>query len=269
MMERILVFIFGSIMGSFLNVCIYRMPLGQSIIKPRSFCPHCKKPIPWYDNIPFISYISLKGKCRFCKERISIRYFIVELLTAMLFLLTFNHYGFSYNFFFYIVFICGLIVATFVDIPHRIIPDEISIGGIILGFILNTLRGLSLKPVSFDLKPLLNSLSGIIVGGGIIYLTGFLFDVVYFKILKKPPIQGETSSMGGGDVKLLAMMGAFLGWQKAILVFFLAPIFGAIIGVINLIVKKDHTIPYGPFLSLAAVLSIFWADKIISLLFMQ
>jgi leader peptidase (prepilin peptidase)/N-methyltransferase len=96
-----------------------------------------------------------------------------------------------------------------------------------------------------------------------------LFDLVYFKLLKKPPIQGETESMGGGDVKLLAMIGAFLGWKIAILTFFLAPFFGAIIGIINLIVKKDHTIPYGPFLSLAAFLSLFWADKIIRLIFVQ
>ena len=108
---------------------------------------------------------------------------------------------------------------------------------------------------------------GIIIGGGIIYLSGFLFDLVYFKLLKKPPIQGETESMGGGDVKLLAMIGAFLGWERALLTFFLAPFFGAIIGVINLVTKKDHTIPYGPFLSLAAIVSLFWADKIIILVF--
>jgi leader peptidase (prepilin peptidase)/N-methyltransferase len=100
-----------------------------------------------------------------------------------------------------------------------------------------------------------------------IYLTGFLFDLVYFKMLKKPPIQGETESMGFGDVKLLAMVGAFLGWQKAVATFFLAPFFGLIVGIINLAVKKDHTIPYGPFLALAAVISLFWADKIIGLLF--
>jgi leader peptidase (prepilin peptidase)/N-methyltransferase len=111
-----------------------------------------------------------------------------------------------------------------------------------------------------------SSLLGILIGGGIIYLTGFLFDLIYFKMLKKPPIQGETESMGGGDVKLLAMCGAFLGWQKAVLTFFLAPFLGAVIGIINLAVKKDHTIPYGPFLSLAAVVSIFWADKIIPII---
>jgi len=186
-----------------------------------------------------------------------------------MFVMVLNRYGLSYDFFIYIIFICALIVATFVDIQHRIIPDEISIGGMILGFILSAIKGFSLKPLACDLRPLWASLSGIIVGGGIIYLTGLFFDTVYFKILKRPPIQGETSSMGGGDVKLLAMMGAFLGWQGALIVFFLAPFFGAVIGIINLVIKKDHIIPYGPFLSLAAVLCLFWANKIISLIFLR
>jgi leader peptidase (prepilin peptidase)/N-methyltransferase len=265
-MERIIVFIFGSIVGSFLNVCIHRMPLEQSVVVPRSFCPHCKKTIPWHDNIPLLSYIILRAKCRFCGKRISLRYFIVELLTALVFLLLFNVYGISFNFFFYVVLSTGLIVATFVDIQYRIIPDEISVGGIIVGFILSALKGFSLRPVAWDLRPVFNSFLGIIAGGGILYLTGFIFDLVYFKMLKKPPIQGETESMGGGDIKLLAMIGAFLGWKKAILIFFLAPFFGAVVGIINLFVKKDHTIPYGPFLSLAAFVSIFWADKIIGLI---
>lgn len=266
---RIFVFIFGSIVGSFLNVCIYRMPLGESIVWPGSHCPRCKKRIPWYDNIPFISYTLLGGKCRFCKQRISLIYLSVELLTAIIFVVFFNYYGLSYDFFFYIVFVCALIVATFVDIQHRIIPDEISIGGMILGFILNGIRGFIQHPASSMLHPILNSFLGIIIGGALIYFTGFLFDLVYFKLLKKPPIQGETSSMGGGDVKLLAMIGAFLGWQKAIFTFFVAPFFGAIVGIINLMIKKDHTLPYGPFLSLAAFISIFWTDRIFSLLFIR
>ena len=110
---------------------------------------------------------------------------------------------------------------------------------------------------------MLNSLLGIFVGGGVIFLTGWIFDQIYFKILKKPPIQGETESMGGGDVKLLAMIGAFLGWQGALLTFFIAPFFGAAIGIFNLVTKKDHTIPYGPFLSVAALISVFWFDKIL------
>jgi leader peptidase (prepilin peptidase)/N-methyltransferase len=183
-----------------------------------------------------------------------------------MFLVLLERYGLSYDFVIFLVFICGLIIATFVDMQHRIIPDEVSIGGMILGLILTAVKGFSLKPLTYDSKPMLNSFLGIIVGGGMVYLIGFLFDLVYFKLLKKPPIQGETESMGFGDVKLLAMIGAFLGWQKVILVFFLAPFFGAVVGLINLLVRKDHTLPYGPFLSLAAIFSIFWAERIIRLI---
>ncbi|KPK96564.1 MAG: hypothetical protein AMJ95_13545 [Omnitrophica WOR_2 bacterium SM23_72] len=267
MIEKIIIFIFGSLVGSFLNTCIYRMPLGESVVWPRSYCPKCKKKILGYDNIPLLSFILLKGRCRFCKERISLRYFIVELLTATMFLVLYSCYGLTYDFFFYIVLVCMLMVATFVDIAHRIIPDEISIGGIIVGFILSSIKGVSLSPLAFHYKPLLNSFLGIITGGAILYLTGALFDFVYFKLLKKPPIQGETQSMGEGDIKLLAMIGAFLGWQKVLMVFFLSPLLGAIIGIINLLVKKDHTIPYGPFLSLSTILVLFWADKILQLVF--
>lgn len=266
MIIKIFVFIFGSTIGSFLNVCIFRMPIEKSVVKPRSYCPTCNKTIPWYDNIPLLSYIFLLGRCRSCKARIPFSYFTVELLTASAFLLFFNIYGFSFNFFYYVIFTCGLVVATFVDIRHRIIPDEISIGGFIVGFLLNVLR---FFPPSSRLQApgyIINSLLGIIIGGGIIYLTGKLFDLVYFKILKKPPIDGETESMGGGDVKLLAMIGAFLGWPGAVLTFFIAPFFGLIVGIVNLLIKKEHTIPYGPFLSLAAIVSLFWGKEIIGFL---
>ncbi len=267
MLAKIVVFIFGSIVGSFLNVCIHRMPRSESVVWPRSHCPKCQKRIPGYDNIPFISFVALKGRCRFCKEKISLRYPLVELVAALMFLLYFSRYGLTFDFIFYSLFSCGLIIATFVDIKHRIIPDEISVGGMVIGFILSATRGINLHPFLFSAKPLLNSLLGIIIGGGVIYLTGALFDLVYFKLLKRPPIQGETESLGGGDVKLLAMIGAFLGWQRALLTFFIAPFLGIVVGVVNLIAKKDHTIPYGPFLSLAALISILWSDRILRLFF--
>jgi leader peptidase (prepilin peptidase)/N-methyltransferase len=265
MPEKIFAFIFGSIVGSFLNVCIYRMPLEQSIVKPHSFCPQCQKSILWYDNIPLLSYIFLLGRCRFCKAKISFRYFLVELITALFFLAFFVRFGLSFDFFFYALLVSGLIISTFVDFKHRIIPDEISVGGVVVGFLLAIVKSFSLKPGAWSLQPVLNSLLGIIAGGGIIWLTGYLFDLVYFKLLKNPPIQGESESMGGGDVKLLAMIGAFLGWKAAILTFFIAPFFGAAVGIVNMLVKKDHLIPYGPFLSLAAVLCIFWQDKILAI----
>jgi leader peptidase (prepilin peptidase) / N-methyltransferase len=263
MIGKIAVFIFGSIVGSFLNVCIHRMPDGQSVVWPRSHCPKCKKRIPGYDNVPFISYILLKGKCRSCHEKISLRYPLVELLTALISVALFIRYGLTYDFFIYMVMAWGLIIATFVDIQHRIIPDEVSVGGMIIGFILISIKGVELNPLGFTFRPMLQALFGIIVGGGIIYLTGVIFDLVYFKLLKRPAINGETESMGGGDVKLLAMIGAFMGWQRAVLTFFLAPFFGLVIGIINLVCKKDHTIPYGPFLSIAALISLFWAQDLI------
>ncbi|MFA5005327.1 MAG: A24 family peptidase, partial [Candidatus Omnitrophota bacterium] len=159
------------------------------------------------------------------------------------------------------------IVATFVDIQHRIIPDEISVGGLILGFILLSIKGVDFNPLRFSFRFSLGSLLGIVVGAGAIYLTGKLFDLVYFKMLKKPPIDGETESMGGGDVKLMGMIGAFLGWQTALLTFFIAPFLGVVIGVANLLIKKEHTIPYGPFLSLAALIALFFGSQIIRILF--
>ena len=266
MIAKIIVFLFGSIVGSFLNVCIHRMPKSESVVWPRSHCPKCQKRIPGYDNIPFISFIILKGRCRFCREKISWRYPLVELLTALLTLALFINFGLNYSFFLYLVMTWGLIIATFVDIPHRIIPDEVSIGGMIVGFIMVSVLGFKLHPLAYNFSPMLSSLAGILVGGGIIYFTGVIFDLIYFKLLKRPAINGETESMGGGDVKLLAMIGAFMGWKLALLTFFLAPFFGLVIGVFNIVTKKDHTIPYGPFLSMAALLSLFWADKIIALI---
>ncbi len=269
MIEMVFVFVFGSLVGSFLNVCIYRLPLEESIVFPRSHCPKCKKTIPWFDNIPFISYVLLGGKCRFCRVKISPRYFLVELLTASIFLLFYLRFSFGFQFFLYIIFACGLIVATFVDFSHRIIPDQISIGGIIVGFCLNCLTGLSFQPFVYHFAPLVDSLSGILIGGGIIFGIGYIFDLIYFKLLKHPPVQEETQSMGDGDVKLLAMIGAFLGWKAALITFFLAPFFGLGVGIFNMLVKKDHLIPYGPFLSLAALLAIFWKQKILHLFFLQ
>ena len=267
-MLSVFVFIFGSLVGSFLNVCIHRLPLNESIVWPGSHCPRCRKPIPWYLNIPLLSYGMLGGRSRCCRKRIAIRYFLVELITASAFLVFFLRYGISFPFFLSVIFVCGLIVATFVDLKHRIIPDEISLGGIAVGFMLNAAKGFFLRPGSYDLWPAIDSFLGIIAGGGVIFLMGFIFDTVYFKILKKPPIQGETESMGGGDVKLLAMIGAFLGWKAAILTFFIAPFLGIAVGLANLLVKKDHTIPYGPFLSLAAILTVFFGQAILDFVFL-
>ncbi|MFH1201859.1 MAG: prepilin peptidase [Candidatus Omnitrophota bacterium] len=252
---KFFVFALGLIVGSFLNVCIYRMPRNLSIVKPRSFCPNCKKTVLWFDNIPLLSWIILGGKCRHCKAKISIQYFIVEALTACVFLILYKYFGLGAVFFIYLVFACGLIVASFIDIGHRIIPDEISLGGIVLGLLLSIMFT-SLHNKATHLASGFSSLLGILIGGGIIYLTGIIGDFIFKK-----------ESMGGGDVKLLGMIGAFLGWPQALLSLCLASVYGSIVGVIVKIITKDSLIPFGPFLSLGALTSLFFYDKIIMLIF--
>jgi len=252
----VIVIILGLCVGSFLNVCIYRLPLGKSIRVPvRSFCPRCSHVIPWYDNIPFFSFFFLRGRCRFCGGKISFVYPIVELLTAGIFFAVYKKYGLSFNSLAYILLCCGLVVSSFVDLKHRIIPDEISVGGIIVGFLFNAgFVFSSHRP--YDFYPLINSLLGIIIGGAIIYISGVIGNYIFKK-----------ESMGGGDVKLLAMVGAFLGYKKALFTFFAAPFFGTVVGIYVLIKKKDHIIPYGPFLSLAAFISLFWYEPIMKWIF--
>jgi leader peptidase (prepilin peptidase) / N-methyltransferase len=251
------VFVFGAVIGSFLNVCIVRLPLEQSIVTPSSHCVHCKRPLSWYDNIPFFSYLLLRGRCRFCHERISLRYFLVELTTAVSFWFFYRQYGLTPLFFAYLFMLAGFIIATFVDLEHRIIPDEVSVGGMFAGLILSLLvpklhvyhpTGLTAHFKSLGLSAL-----GALIGGGSIYLMGLLGDFIFKK-----------ESMGGGDVKLMAMVGAFLGWKIALMAFFIAPFFGAVYGIAEKIRTKDSTIAYGPFLVMGTLISMFYGNKILN-----
>ncbi|MCX5666083.1 MAG: prepilin peptidase [Candidatus Omnitrophica bacterium] len=254
-MYNIAAFVFGSIVGSFLNVCIYRLPKGRSVIVPGSHCPNCTAPIHWYDNIPILSYIFLGGKARCCKAKISFRYFIVEVLTALVFLIFFSAFGLTPKFFAYIAMVSGLIVATFVDFEIQEIPDEVSIGGLVVGLILS-IAFPSILNETTRLNGFLNSILGAFVGGGMIYAMGMLGEFAFKK-----------EAMGGGDVKLLAMIGAFIGWKLTIMTFFLAPVFGSVVGIILKIRHGKDVIPYGPYLSLGAVCAIFFGERIINLLF--
>lgn len=245
----------GLIVGSFLNVCIYRMPESQSVVVPRSYCPGCKKPIAWYDNIPVLSFILLGGRCRFCKGKISAQYMIVEILTALVFVFLANRLGLNTTTIIYIAVSCGMIVATFIDFKHQIIPDEISIGGMILGLIVSFIYP-QLHNGNTRLEGLFFSLIGLLTGGAIIYLTGVLGKIAFKK-----------DAMGGGDVKYLAMMGSFLGYKSAILIYFIAPFFGAAVGIFMKIKYKADIIPYGPYLSIAALVVMVWGDRILQLLF--
>lgn len=253
-MYKLIVFILGAIVGSFLNVCIYRLPKGRSIIVPGSHCPNCGARIHWYDNIPILSYIFLAGKARCCKARISFRYFIVEVLTALAFLILYISFGFTPKCLAYCVMTSGLIVATFVDFEIQEIPDEISLGGMALGIILAAIFP-SIINESSALRGFLNSFIGALAGGAMIYGMGMLGEFAF-----------KREAMGGGDVKLLAMIGSFLGWKLVILTFFIAPAFGAVVGIILKIKEGKDIIPYGPYLSLAAIVSIFFGEKIIKLL---
>src|SRR3989339_1821332 len=180
---NVFVFLLGSIFGSFLNVCIFRMPSeGYSLVRPSSHCPLCKKSILWFDNIPIISFLFLKGRCRYCRERISFQYPLIEALTAVIFLAGYAHYGLSFNFFVYAVFACGLIVSTFIDIRWRIIPDEISLGGIAAGLIFALVKSLPVLK-QFPRIPIVDSFLGAIIGGGLVYGSGLLGNLIFFKLM--------------------------------------------------------------------------------------
>ncbi len=250
------VFLLGLCVGSFLNVCIYRMGREQSVVKPRSHCPYCRKSIAWYDNIPLLSFILLRGRCRWCGKKISLRYFLIELLTGIVFLLIYQKFYLSFFMAAYCIFISGLIVATFVDFDFRIIPDEISLGGIIAGLVLSFIfPGLHYVPT--HLGGLWQSFLGVLVGGGALWVLGCIGDFIFKK-----------ESMGGGDVKLLAMIGAFLGWKIALLTLPLASVFGAVVGVVIKIKTKESLIAFGPYLALGAFIAIFWGDTILNALFL-
>jgi len=236
-------FIFGAVVGSFLNVCIFRMPAKVSIVKPLSQCPHCHHPVRLYDNIPLISYIVLRGKCRDCGGKISWRYPLVELLTALLSLFLFFKFGLTLNFFIFFIFTAVLIVIAFIDLDHQIIPDILTLPGIPLFFLLAV----------FVVKvPRLEALVGLLVGGGVLFAIAFVYELLT-----------KREGMGGGDIKLLAMIGGFLGWKSLIFILLFSSFSGAIVGIVAMIIKKQdmkYAVPFGPFLSAAAVAYLFWGD---------
>ncbi len=239
-------FILGAVVGSFLNVCICRLPRDESVVSPPSHCPGCGYLIRWYDNIPLLSYLMLRGRCRGCGERISPRYPLVELLNALLSLALYLRFGPTLVFCGLFVFCSALVAITFIDLEHQIIPDEISLSGIVLGFV-----------VSFFLAEpgWLNSLLGILLGGGSLLLVAYGYQLLTGK-----------EGMGGGDIKLLAMMGAFLGWRSIPFIIFVSSLAGSLIGIsLMLIQKKDSklAIPFGPYLALGALLYVFYGPRLI------
>ena len=245
--EISIIFILGLIIGSFSNVCIYRIPKKESIVFPASHCPNCNSTIKAIDNIPLLSYFLLKGKCRKCGEKISIRYPIVEFLTGVIYLLIFLVYGRSLQTLIYTLLSSALIIIAFIDLDEQIIPDEISLPGIVIGFVLSFI----VPYISY-----FNSILGTIVGGGII----FLIALVGLAIFKK-------EAMGGGDVKLSAMIGAFIGWKYIMISLFIGFFIGAIAGILLILLKirnRDDLVPFGPFIVLGSFITILWGKNILS-----
>ena len=251
----ILLLVFGLCVGSFLNVCIHRFLRGESIVVPRSYCPSCRKPIAWYDNIPLLSFIILGARCRKCGSAISLRYFFIELLTGLAFVGSIHYFGWTAQGAASIVLLTLLLGISAADLEERIIPDEMSLSGILAGLLFSTSFPM-LQHETNHWQSLLQSVLGALAGGGIIYAIGVFGELVFRK-----------ESMGGGDVKLMAMIGAFLGWKSALLIFFLAPILALPIGLYVKFKKKEEYIPYGPFLSLAGIIILFFGETLFRIIF--
>ncbi len=247
--NAILVFIFGLVIGSFLNVCIYRIPLGKSIVYPPSSCPFCNSKIKWYDNIPVLSYIILKGKCRYCKQPISPLYPTIELTTAVITLLIFLKYGYSAQTVAFLFFSYMLIVGSFIDIKYYIIPDRISIGLIITGIASSYFLPIGIK----------SSLIGAVFGFIILYLIAILGKFVFKK-----------EAMGGGDIKLLSGIGAFIGIKGVFFTLLFASLLGSVIGILLITVKRkdmSDKLPFGPYLSLAGICYLFFGQWLIKAIY--
>jgi len=240
----ILSFLFGACVGSFLNVCIYRIPRDESVVTPRSHCPHCKRLIAWYDNIPLISFFVLRAKCRHCSMRISPRYVLVEALMAVIFFLIWQRFGMDLRTLAYWLMASGLVLGTFVDFEHMIIPDRVSLGGIVAGLLLSPLVPM-LHNTTSRTDALIAGVFGAAIGAGALWSVGALGKFIFKK-----------DAMGLGDVKLLGAIGAFCGWEGVLFTIIGSAFVGSLAGV-SLIIFADKKwqsrIPYGPYLALAAL----------------
>lgn len=241
----------GVIIGSFLNVCIYRLPQRLSVVTPRSHCPQCGRFVPWYDNIPLLSYLLLRGRCRSCKKHISLRYPLVEALAGVLSALVVLKFGINWAYVFYFLLLAApLIVVAFIDLEHRIIPDAITLPGIAIGG-LSVLVLSGLSPVA----ALLKSLWGILAGGGSLLLIAWLYQALR-----------KHEGLGGGDIKLAAMLGAFFGWKGVVVILFLASLLGSLTGIVLLIARRGQgttPIPFGPFLAAGALIQLFVGSELL------
>lgn len=248
MVEPFAVFVFGLMIGSFCNVVIYRLPAGESIITPGSHCRACSRPVQPLDNIPLLSYALLAGRCRACQERIPPRYPCVEFASGALYALLWHKYGLSLAFAACAFLSSILLVVALIDLDHQIIPNVITLPGMLVGL------GLSVRALPIPLllgSSLLASLTGLLAGG-------LLFSAVALI---------SRGGMGGGDIKLIAMIGAFLGWQGAFFTIFVAALAGSLVGVALMLLGKKgrkDKIPFGPYLSLGAIVFTLMGDELIA-----
>ena len=265
--------IYGLVIGSFLNVCIYRLPEGQSVSNPPSHCPNCNTRLRGWDLVPLFSFLLLGRKCRYCHTPISWRYFTVELITGIVFVITYLIYGFSINFVAYALFLAALIIAFVVDMELFIIPDEVSVAGVIFGIgkdiahLVNGDKLLMHIPLPFtDFKlPMLPSIAGMVVCGGLFYLIAY---ISFYVFKPKDPVELEEyeGAMGGGDVKLAAAIGAMVGILPGLTSFLIAVLFGTVIGVTLVVLRARAEkkgmpwrteIPFGPYMVIGAV-AVIW-----------
>ncbi len=244
--QQVFVFILGCCLGSFFNVVIYRLPAKLSIVQPGSHCPRCSRPIAFYDNIPLISYLILMGKCRHCRAPISFRYPMVEALTGTIALLLFQQYGFSMQLLGESIFVSLLILIAFIDLDTFTIPNILSLPGIAAGLAFSFLT----PRLSWQ-----DSLLGILLGGGFLYAVAVAYQ--FFR---------RQEGLGGGDIKLLAMIGAFLGSAGVLFTIMLASVVGAMAGIA--VMRRTRAgltamVPFGPFLSLGAICYLVWGQSLV------
>lgn len=246
MLSYVIVFLFGAVIGSFLNVCIYRLPREKSVAWPASHCPACRQPIAVYDNIPILSYLILRGRCRRCHTLISIQYPLVEAANAIGYVAIFWLFGFTGVACVYAGLLSALIVITGTDLSHTMIPDAVTIPGIVIGLVCAVV----ILPIG-----MMDSLLGVALGGGLLWILAWASPYVFGK-----------EGMGGGDIKLMAMVGAFIGWQPVLLAIMIGSFLGSVVGVGLIavgIMRRDQYIPFGPFLAAGSLLALLFHQPLL------
>lgn len=274
----ILAGLFGLLFGSFLNVCIFRVPRDLSVVAPRSFCTSCERQIPWYDNIPVVSYLVLAGRCRACKERIPYRYPIVEASTALLFFLTVLNFGFGLSALKWMIFESLMVVLFWTDAELLLLPDEFTLGGIVIGCIISVFVAMPGELMSFaapNLSPPLRSLVASALGAIALAVPFAAFAFGYSRLRKRldrargrGEAEGQDLMPGLGDIKLLGTLGTFLGIEVGFVTLLIGSSAGAVLGLLYIFAtRKDprtHHLPFGSFLCAAAILVVFFGPKIVA-----